>query len=352
MADKNLSRRRFVQVSALAAAATTLGARGTCLLAGEPAGKRLFRFIQCNDTHVEATRPSDYLRANQRFAHLVELLGKAAEGSAPDFVVGVGDLIHGENLHSLAPDLERFKGLAAHLKVPLFPVVGNHENVQREGDAVYEAAYREHFGADRTNYTFEHGGVLFVALNNSGAPASNRTEVGQRRNAWLRDVLEDSGDRPKIICCHIPLVPVREESVLKKSFGFGSYIAHDAKLLGLVEAYSDSVVAVLSGHLHLSGVIEHKVPGHGGFYQIVTSGTASYPSDFASYDVFPDRIHVQMHSLPEGLLEPTTNIHGKHRHGIDYTDATHRTHEAYIRGNAEERMFDIALKGKKRISRP
>ena len=332
--------------SALGTAATTLGVCGASLLASEPTDKRLFRFIQWNDTHVDATQPNDYPRANQRFEYLVESLGKAAGDLVPDFVIGVGDLVHGDNFPSLAPDFKRFKELTASLKVPLFPVVGNHENVQQEGDAVFEAAYREYFGEDRTNYTFEHGGVLFVVLNSSGAPRSNLTEVGQRRNAWLRDILEASGDQPKILNCHIPLVPVREESVLKKSFGFGSYIAHDAKLIDLVEARSDSVIAVLSGHLHLTGVVKHT-----GFYQIVTSGTASYPSDFATYDVFPDRIHVQMHSLPKSLLDPSTNIHGKRRHGIDYTDATHHTHGAYIRGNAEERMFDIALKGKKRLPR-
>ncbi|MBN2294106.1 MAG: hypothetical protein JXM70_16890 [Pirellulales bacterium] len=208
MPSRLLSRRRFICTSALVTVVTILDACGASLLASEPAGKPLFRFMQWNDTHVEARQPNDYPRANERFEYLVESLGKATDDSVPDFIIGVGDLVHGMGgLSTITPDFKRLKDL--------------------------------------------------------------------------------------------------------------------------------------------TGVVKHA-----GFYQIVISGTASYPSDFATYDVFPDRIHVQMHSLPKSLLDPSTNIHGKRRHGIDYTDATHRTHEAYLRGNAEERMFDIALIGKKRIPKP
>ena len=211
--------------------------------------------------------------------------------------------------------------------------MGNHENVQRKGSPEYQAAFCEAFGEDRTNYTLKHKGLLFVMLNDSGAPMSNSKEVGRQRNDWLRGVLEESAGVPKIICCHIPLIPIREEPVLTKSFGFISYAAKDPQLLSLVDEHAESIAAVLSGHLHLTGVVVRN-----GVHHISLSGTASYPCDFASFDVFADRIHLRVHSLPEELQTPDTNIHGRRRHKVDYTDATHSTAESYVRGNPESAM--------------
>ena len=317
----------------------TIGlSRGVSAAAPSEAEEPLFRFVQWNDTHIDASTPSDYKLANEKAQYLVESLNAATLFPVPDFVIGIGDIINGEDLSSLAPDLALFKKLTADLKCPYYPVVGNHEVVQQEGNPQYEAAYRQAFGDDRTNYTFRHGGVQFVMLDDSGAPASNRTEVGRRRNRWLGEVLAASKELPTILCCHIPLVPLRDEEVLKKSFGFGSYTAHDAELLKLVNTHADSIVAVLSGHLHLTGVVRRN-----GVYHIVVSGTASYPCDFASYEVFADRIRMRVHSLPPHLVTPETDIHGKPRYATDFTDAAHVTHEAYVKGNPSERTLEMVL---------
>ena len=52
---------------------------------------------------------------------------------------------------------------------------------------------------------------------------------------------------------------------------------------------------------------------------------------------------LRVHSLPEELLTPQTNIHGRPRHKIDYTDSEHPTHESYIKGNPSERTRDMVL---------
>lgn len=339
MSKGRFSRRCFLAGAAIGSAMGAIELRrGVSAAAPSEVERPLFRFVQWNDTHIDSTTPSDYKSANEKAEYLVESLHAATVFPVPDFVIGVGDIIHGENLSSLAPDLALFKKLTAALKCPYYPVVGNHEVVQQEGSPQYEAAYRQAFGDGRTNYAFRHGGVQFVVLDDSGAPASNRTEVGRRRRSWLGEVLAASRNLPTILCCHIPLVPLRDEEVLKKSFGFGSYMAHDAELLKLVDRHADSIVAVLSGHLHLTGVVRRT-----GVYHIVVSGTASYPCDFASYEVFADRIRMRVHSLPPHLVTPETNIHGKPRHATDYTDATHVTHEAYVQGNPTERTLEMAL---------
>lgn len=333
MSNCRVTRRDFIRVSGSGAAFAAIG-QG-CSEKDRDDGSStepLFRFVQWNDVHIDETRPPSYHLANEKMRYLVEWIRQAGRKSSPDFVVGIGDMIHGGDQPSLVPDIRLQKSLMAGLAVPFYPVIGNHENVQREGDTSYEAPFREAFGEDRTNYTLEHKGFLFVMLNNSGAPDSNSREVGRRRNEWFRGVLDASVDLPKIVCCHIPLVPIRDEAVLKESFGFSSYTAHDDQLVGLVDQHADSIVAVLSGHLHLTGVVTRN-----GVHHVSISGTASYPCVFASYDVYADRIRLRVHSLPQHLSTSNTNIHGRPRHATDYTDAAHPTHESYLKGNPSER---------------
>jgi hypothetical protein len=310
---------------------------------GENAKPRL-RFVMVSDTHVQAPSPvlpeslATYPGANGRFTTFMNAINQAA----PDFVIGIGDLVHGEQLDRLAPDLQCFQDLLKTLRCPFYPVVGNHEVVQREGDPAHERPYREAFGDNRVNYTVEQAGILFIMINDSGAMCV-KEDVTYARNLWLKKTLEASPGMPKILCCHIPLVPVREESVLKRSFGFPSYIAHDREFLDLLRDHKETIIAMLNGHLHLTGVTRDE-----GIYHIVSSGTASYPHDYVSFEIYPDRIHVRMTSLPETEINRETNIHGRPRYKTDFVDKDHETHELYLRGNKGEREFDIELSGKKR----
>ncbi len=196
------------------------------------------------------------------------------------------------------------------------------------------------------NYTFAHGGILFVALNNAGACCVGPAVV-RARNDWLRRTLEGARGVPKIILCHIPLVALREEAVLAKSFGFRSYLDHDGQTLKIVEEHADTVLAVLSGHLHLTGVIERK-----GIFHVSIAGTASYPCDYALYSVFPDRIEVAVRQLPRELVTPNTNIHGTPRYKSDFVDDAHKTPWDYVAGNPSERDFTIPLPEPKRRTEP
>ena len=341
MPRSRLSRRRSVQAACGAVAAAVWQPIPARSRAEEPQPPR-FRFVQINDTHVQAPLGPDdnpriktYPRANDKLRHCVEMLNGDIR---PDFVLAIGDLIHGEALGRLRPDLETFRGLARPLAAPLYPTMGNHEVVQQEGDADYERAYRECFGDDRVSYAFERDGLVFIMLNNSGACVVG-DDVIRARNAWLARTLAKHASQPKIIGCHIPLVPVRQEPVLAKSFGFSSYQARDPELLGLIDANAATIVAVLSGHLHLTGSVVRE-----GVRHVSICGTASYPSDFAQFDVFADRIEMTVHQLPADLASSAPSIHGVPRHAADLTDADHETAEAYKIGRADERRLTIPIR--------
>jgi len=301
----------------------------------------LATFLQINDLHVQAEpEQKGYERANEKARWLIEAAASGRHFARPDFVVGVGDLVHGGRLEALEPDLRQFREMLKALPVPFYPVVGNHEVVQQEGSPRHERAYREAFGNDRVNYTFTQAGLRFIALNNSGAGCV-RPSVFKARNEWFRRELERNPNLPTVILCHIPLIPVREEAVLARSFGFHTYCDPDGETLKIVEAHADSVRAVLSGHLHLTGAVKHKDIWH-----VSVAGTASYPCDYALYTVFPDRIELEVRQLPPDLVTPRTNIHGRPRHTEDFLDGSHRTPWEYVAGRADERSFTIPLKSK------
>ncbi|HLA84557.1 MAG TPA: metallophosphoesterase [Thermoguttaceae bacterium] len=392
-----LTRRQFLQFAASGAALGVAGGRPLFGHGQSTDEEPLFRFVQWNDIHVEALSeetsnhlqpectnsfcreatghirsrviqrsarhgtwgsyrpqpcipvlPSQGQRRNDRAKYLIDWVNRPENASRYDFVVSVGDQIQGGDLASLAADSQEFKLLVRDLKVPLRLAIGNHENKSQEGDPAFEGPFCEALGLKETNYTFSHKGFLFVVLNDSGDPHSKGRPVAQRRNEWFRRVLETSAGVPKIVCCHIPLTAVRDADILTKSFGFtsSSCVVKDEEPLRLVDQHAESIVAVLSGHLHLTGMVRRN-----GVHHIVLAGTASHPCDFATYDVFGDRIRVRVRSLPKKYLTPRADLYGRPRHKIDYTDAAHPTHESYIRGNASERDFEIPLPKKTAGSR-
>jgi hypothetical protein len=229
--------------------------------------------------------------------------------------------------------------LINRLDVPLLPCLGNHENCQGEGIPELNVAYNRHYGLGWHNYLYTIGGVAFIVIDSSGAHRKH-DEITATRNAFAERAFKQVGDMPVFVLTHVPLIALRDEAALLPSFGFSSWKVHDEALLTIVEDHADQVIAVLCGHIHLTAVKKQR-----GIYHIMPSGTAGYPADFATYDVYADHIEVEMQQLPDELIgDPALgDIHGARRHGTDYIDNDHPDHESYMLGNAEERRFTIEL---------
>jgi hypothetical protein len=302
-----------------------------------------FRFLQVNDLHVQGNHLSrtkvgaTYTGANTRAGWLRQALRNGSGVLPPvDFILLNGDMVHGESLEAIKYDLDYFHAnFLRDLPVPVYPVIGNHENLQREGDARYQAPFCELFGSRAVDYSFRHKGLEFIVLNNTGTWVTKDTQLIEYRLKTFEAMLNARPGVPKIICCHIPLVPVREKEVLLESFGYYSFSVQESEMRRLVREHSD-VLAVTSGHLHLSGLAVR-----GNTYHIAVAGLASYPHDMALFSVFTDRIDVELIRVPSSLLVPSTNIHGVHRHGKEFTDATHADCTSYVMGLDRERKFSI-----------
>jgi hypothetical protein len=171
-------------------AIAVIAAPGTSL--GEGDGRPLFRFVQVNNLHVHYGPPNfeDHcVLANEKARWVVERINGEKDFPLPDFVVAVGDMIDGEpqrlGPRLLAPDFKVFQEIFKPLRCPLYPVMGNHEDMQQEGNPDFERPYRDSFGADRVNYSLEHKGLVFIVLNDSGAPGAppERPRRSPRREA-------------------------------------------------------------------------------------------------------------------------------------------------------------------------
>lgn len=290
-------------------------------------------------------RPPGYPSAHEKAIWALECVQGRHGLDAPDFVLSAGDIINGE-IPDYGADFDYLKAsILDRLSVPFLPCVGNHENGQGEGMAQKNLAYDACFGPRWHNYVFTCRGIGFVVVDTSGGHRPP-DEVTAARNAFVARALDRLGGRPILLVSHIPLIVMREEAVLKTSFGFSSWKVLDTRLLQALEEHADRIIAVLSGHIHLTSVRRQ-----GRIYHIMPGGLCGYPSDFASLDVFADRIEVRMHRAPAQWLDRAGNIHGRPRHAVDYTDGEHPDHERYLWGNEQERSLTIPLNGKKRLEK-
>jgi 3',5'-cyclic AMP phosphodiesterase CpdA len=305
-------------------------------------GKK-FSFVQINDTHIKDTTVRKEIRTyaltTEKLQKFVQLINLKTLFDRPSFVIIPGDLIHGEAYEALLPDYNKAKKILDELLCPYYPILGNHEVIQDENDPRALAAYSEVFGADKINYTYLSHGILFICINNSGYHKNTK-----ERNKWLSDIMRQYPRTPKIIAAHVPLLPMRDEKVLVKSFGFGDYYKDsNDTTLNIIRANSKTVIAVLSGHLHLTGMVKDS-----GIYHIVNSGLGSLPCDFTYYEVYKDHIDVKTCQLDTTLRIGSRNLHGMPRHKIDFTDSLHTSGLEYISGKEYERNFTIPLPKSKR----
>ena len=311
-------------------------------------GERLFRFYQWNDMHLYddlvPNRSAGYPGCNEKAAWALDCaLGKNGF-EPPDFIISVGDIIHGET-YDYGDDF-RFvdKVLLEQLAMPFLPCVGNHENQQGEGVAISNVPYDLHFGMGWHNYLFTIHGIAFIVVDTSGAHRQP-DEITERRNQFIKRAFARVESMPVIVVTHVPLIAMRDEYALRRSFGFSSWKVADEGAIRIVEDYADQVIAILCGHLHLTAAKEQR-----GIRHIAPSGTAGFPADFATFDVFADHADVVMHGAPEDLVEDRSSgdIHGARRHGFDFIDRDHLNHESYVSGNAVERNLTLRMDGKKR----
>jgi hypothetical protein len=229
---QSLDRRAFLQLAGYGGAVFASGlGLGACATGAPPVGASGdFFFVQLSDTHWGYSGPAN---ADARGSLPKAIAAVNALPVDPDFIVFTGDLTHltldgKERRERLAQFREQTAALRVR-NIRFLP--GEHD-----ASADHGAAYREFFGP--SNYTFEHKGIHFIALDNVSDPAG---ALGDEQIAWLgKDLAGRPVDDPIIVLTHRPLFELQPQ--------WGWTTQDGARALALLEPFSR--VTVFYGHIH------------------------------------------------------------------------------------------------------
>ncbi len=169
---------------------------------------------------------------------------------SPDLVMTVGDLIQGYNTtRPWLEEMKEFKGIMASLKMPWFPVAGNHDVYWRGPNRPpngHESNYEKHFGP--LWYWFPHKNAAFIVLytdegdpkvGDKGFSKRRHIQMSQTQINWLKSIL------PKTKAYRHTFVFLHHPRWIKEYYPKNNW-EKVHKLL----ASAGNVRAVFAGHIH------------------------------------------------------------------------------------------------------
>ena len=199
---------------------------------GKKNGERVtpFTFVQLSDAHVGFNGPPDPL-GTKAFERAVEMINQLPQ--QPDLVLFTGDLTHdSEEKDVHAQRMKQFLEISRRMKVPKIMYVPGEHDAGLDGGTLY----REFLG--ESNYSFDHRGVHFIALDNVSRA---KPEVGPEQIAWLKkDLARFPKSAPIMVFTHRPLFDLKPE--------WEWFTSDGDEVMDVLSPYEN--VTVLYGHIH------------------------------------------------------------------------------------------------------
>ncbi|HYL02913.1 MAG TPA: metallophosphoesterase [Steroidobacteraceae bacterium] len=272
---------------AVAAAGKTAGA----------AAKPLF--VQISDTHIGFSKDAnpDVAGTLGRTIDLVNALP-----AQPALIIHTGDITH----LSKPAEFDLAQRMFAGFRVPeLHTVPGEHDTS--------DAAVTEYFArfgrasGDRGYYSFDHGGVHFLALVNVlEFKPGGLGALGAEQLAFVAaDLAARAASTPIVVFAHMPLWTIYEP------WGWGT--ADAPQLTAQLRRFGS--VTILNGHIHQ---IVQKVEGNMTFH---TARSTAYPQPPAGEGPGPGPLKVGAGHLAKMLGITSVSV-VKHPRALALTDAT------------------------------
>jgi 3',5'-cyclic-AMP phosphodiesterase len=209
------------------------GVPASRLIGSAVAAETGFSFVQISDSHIgfnQAANPDSLATLDEA----IDKIGKLP--TRPAFMIHTGDIVH-----LAKPDLyDTAVQSIGRAKLETHYAPGEHDITD---DDTYKA-YLERFGKGAGGgwYSFDHGGVHFISINNVVNLKDNGLGyLGADQLAWLADDLEaKTNSTPIVVFGHIPLW------MISADWGWGTQDSQQA-LASLARFGS---VTVLNGHIH------------------------------------------------------------------------------------------------------
>ena len=258
-----------------------------------------FTFVQLSDSHIGFTKPPN----SDARATFREAIAKVkALQMQPDFIIHTGDVsqLSRDNEFDDASEMLKETGL------PVFFVPGEHDMLDPDNGK----AFLERFGKNSKGagwYSFDHGGVHFVALVNvADLKPGGMGNLGPQQLAWLKgDLAGLSSSTPIVVFAHIPLWTVYAD------WGWGTDDAAEA--LKLLARFGS--VTVLNGHIHQ---ITQKIEGRIAFH---TARSTAFPQPAPGTAPSPGPLKVPVDQL-RGMLGITDAMFVRGHDQIALIDST------------------------------
>ncbi len=235
----SLNRRDFLKLAGIGGAVFSTGLSGMNALS-KPGRQDEFYFVQLSDTHWGFDDKRFNADPKGTLPKAVELINRLDPG--PDFVVFTGDLTHTTDDPGIRRRrLSGFQDIAGRLKAQTVRFLPGEHDASLDGGE----AYKEFFGD--LNYTFDHKGIHFIALDNVSDP---RARLGDRQLAWLAEDLRQRDQRaPLVVLTHRPLFELAPR--------WGWSTRDGARAMELLLPFKN--VTVFYGHIHQT---HHHSTGH------------------------------------------------------------------------------------------
>jgi len=233
-----IDRRDFLKLAGLGGAVFASGLAGCASMAGS--AQEEFYFVQLSDSHWGFK--GDALNPDAAGTLPKAVAAVNALPFQPDFIVFTGDLTHTtDDPRERRRRLAEFKDIVAGL---------NNKNVhfmpgEHDASLDHGKAWKEYFGP--SNYSFDHKGVHFVAIDNVSDPAA---KIGEEQLAWLKaDLAKQAMDAPIVVLTHRPLFDLAPQWDWATRDG--------AQAIEILMPYRN--VTVFYGHIHQEN---HHMTGH------------------------------------------------------------------------------------------
>jgi len=249
--------------------------RGLSLIeAAQAAPSDSFSFVQISDSHIGFNKEANP-DPNATLQAALDRIAKMPK--PPAMVIHTGDVTH----LSKPAEFDTAAQILKSVKQDIHYVPGEHDVIGDDGKQFFERFAKE--AKPGGWYSFDHGGVHFVALTNVlSFEKSHAGGLGSDQLEWLEKDLKGRTDStPIVVFAHVPMWPVYPQ------WGWATEDAPQA--LSYLKRFGS--VTMLNGHIHQ---VVQKVEGYVTFQ---TAMSTAFPQPKAGEAPSPGPLKVPADQL-------------------------------------------------------